>query len=48
VYLAEAVVALGGDEGEPDTGDLAEGQLALPAVAGGEVAVEDVRHVHTL
>jgi hypothetical protein len=41
------MVALGSDKGEPDGGDLTEGQLALPAVPGGEVAVEDLRYVHT-
>ena len=45
LQLAEAVVALGSDEGDPDAGDLPEGQFALPAVPRGEVAIEDVGHV---
>jgi hypothetical protein len=39
------VVALGRDEGEPDAGDFPEGQLALPAVARGEVAIQDLGHL---
>src|SRR3954454_4251872 len=45
LQLAEAVVALGSDEGDPDAGDLPEGQFALPAVPRGEVAIEHVGHV---
>ena len=43
--LGEPMVALGSDEGNPDTGDFAEGQFALPAVPGGEVAVEGLGHL---
>jgi hypothetical protein len=46
--LGQSMVALGGDEGNPDTGDFAEGQLTLPAVPGGEVAVEDLGHLQAL
>jgi hypothetical protein len=48
VELAEAVVALGSEEGDPDAGHLPEGQFALPAVAGGEVAVENLGHLQAL
>ena len=41
------MVALGSKEGEPDASDLAEGQLPLPAVPGGEVAVEVLGEVHS-
>jgi hypothetical protein len=46
--LIEAMVALGSDEGEPDADDLSEGQLAFPAVPGGEVAIEDLGHLQPL
>src|SRR5262249_13103105 len=45
---AEAVVPLGGEEGEPDASNLSEGQLALPAVSGGKVAIEDLVHLQAL
>ena len=46
--FVEAVVALRGDVAEPDAGDLAEGQRALPAMPGGEVAVEDLGQLKAL
>jgi hypothetical protein len=46
--LAEAVIALGSDEGDPDAGDLPEGQRALPAVPGGKVAIKDLGHLQAL
>jgi hypothetical protein len=46
--LAEAVVALGSNEGDPDAGDFPEAQLALPAVSGGVVAIEDLGHLQAL
>jgi hypothetical protein len=46
--LAQAMVALGSDEGDPDTNDVAEGQRALPAVSRGEVAIEEFGHVQAL
>src|SRR5947209_6337498 len=39
------MIALGNDEGNPAAGDVSQGQLALPAVAGGEVAVEDLGYL---
>jgi hypothetical protein len=43
--VVEAVVALRGEEGEPAADDLAEGQLALPAVPGREVTVQQLGHL---
>ena len=42
------MVPLGSEEGEPDAGNLSEGQLALPAVAGEEVVIKDLGHVQAL
>lgn len=48
LHLVEAVVALGSDEGDPDAGDLPEGQLAFPTVPGRKVAIEDLGYLQTL
>jgi len=46
--FVEAVVGLGGEEDEPDTDDLAEGEVAFPEVVGREMAVEQLRHPQAL
>lgn len=48
LHLGKTVVALGGDKGEPDAGDLPERQLALPAVSGKEVTIKDLVHLQPL
>ena len=46
--VVEAVVALAGEEDEPDTDDLAEGELPLPEMVRREVAVEELGHLQAL
>ena len=46
--VVEAVVALGGEQDEPDTDDLAEGALPLPEMVRREVAVEELGHLQAL
>jgi hypothetical protein len=43
--VVEAVVALAGEEDEPDTDDLAEGEISLPEMVRREVAVEKLGHL---
>jgi hypothetical protein len=46
--VVEAVVALAGEEDEPGTDDLAEGEVSLPEVVRREVAVEKLGHLQAL
>jgi hypothetical protein len=46
--VVEAVVALAGEEDEPDTDDLAEGELPLPEMVRREVAIEKLGHLQAL
>jgi hypothetical protein len=46
--VVEAVVTLAGEEDEPDTDDLAEGELPLPEMVRREVAVEKLGHLQAL
>jgi hypothetical protein len=43
--VVEAVVTLAGEEDEPDTDDLTEGELPLPEMVRREVAVEKLGHL---